>query len=213
MIALRAGFDDSCGTGLSYRSPQPPARLASPTSAGPPGSASATDSTDSSPVQADPAIFSPTGGRRSPDPLVPHQGADPDQWTLEIVNKSDEVVRRFAGRGQPPSTSSGRRTRPACRCRRHLYYRLTVKDRAGRSPLAASTPSRSHHRAGGQHSHHPVRVPIRRTPIREPWTRVSSETPPPSSEVLLGIPVSAMGEALIGLLHDRYEFAARSLSR
>jgi len=29
--------------------------------------------------------------------------SEPESWTVEILSKSDEVVRRFGGKGQPPS--------------------------------------------------------------------------------------------------------------
>ena len=224
MIALRAGFDDSYGTGgLSYRfSPQ--YQLDYGIADQPQGLTH--QGRHQLPVRrilrqfkADPAIFSPTGEKAvTKISLNARTKADPDQWTLEIVNKSDEVVRRFAGQGQPPSHVQwdGKDETGLPLADGTYHYRLTVKDRAGRS-LAGGQPRHRdlHHRAGGQRAHHPgpgcqSGEPRSGNPNA---TRVSSETPPPSSEVLLGIPVSAMGEALIGLLHDRYEFAARSLSR
>jgi hypothetical protein len=146
MLGLRAGFDDSYGTGgLSYRfSPQYQLdyAVADPASG-------LTHRVGISyrfggffaSSKAEPAIFSPTGDKAvTKISLNAHTKADPDQWTLEIVNKSDEVVRRFAGPGQPPShvqwDGKGETGLPLPDGTYH--YRLTVKDRAGRSLLATT---------------------------------------------------------------------------
>jgi len=34
--------------------------------------------------------------------LQAHTKSDADRWSLDFVNKSDEVVRRFGGKGVPP---------------------------------------------------------------------------------------------------------------
>ena len=53
---------------------------------------------------AEPSIFSPTGEKPvTKITLNARTKADPKTWNLEIVNKSDEVVRHFGGQGQPPS--------------------------------------------------------------------------------------------------------------
>jgi hypothetical protein len=53
---------------------------------------------------ANPPVFSPTGEQAvTRISLNARTKAGPQTWTLEIVNKSDEVVRRFGGQGQPPS--------------------------------------------------------------------------------------------------------------
>ena len=53
---------------------------------------------------AEPSVFSPTGERAvTKISLNARTKASPQTWTLDIVNKSDEVVRRFGGQGQPPS--------------------------------------------------------------------------------------------------------------
>ena len=53
---------------------------------------------------ASPAIFSPTGDQAvTKISLNSRTKADPSDWRVEIVNKSDEVVRRFGGAGQPPA--------------------------------------------------------------------------------------------------------------
>jgi hypothetical protein len=53
---------------------------------------------------ADPEIFSPTGEKAvTRIDLRAHTKSEPQDWTLELLDKSDQVVRRFGGRGQPPS--------------------------------------------------------------------------------------------------------------
>jgi flagellar hook capping protein FlgD len=53
---------------------------------------------------AEPAVFSPTGEHAvTRISLNSRTKASPVSWTLDIVNKADEVVRRFGGAGQPPS--------------------------------------------------------------------------------------------------------------
>jgi hypothetical protein len=54
--------------------------------------------------QADPEVFSPTGERPvTRVALNARTKAESRQWALEIVNKSETVVRRFGGRGKPPA--------------------------------------------------------------------------------------------------------------
>jgi hypothetical protein len=53
---------------------------------------------------AEPEVFSPTGERAVTQiKLNARTKSEPDNWQLDIVNKGDEVVRRFGGKGQPPS--------------------------------------------------------------------------------------------------------------
>jgi hypothetical protein len=53
---------------------------------------------------AEPSVFSPTGEHAvTRISLNSRTKAEPESWTLELINKSDEVVRRFGGKGQPPS--------------------------------------------------------------------------------------------------------------
>ncbi len=53
---------------------------------------------------ASPAIFSPTGDHAvTKISLNSRTKSDPTDWRVEIVNKSDEIVRRFGGAGQPPA--------------------------------------------------------------------------------------------------------------
>ncbi len=54
--------------------------------------------------QASPAVFSPTGDQAvTRISLNARTKSDPHDWSVDILNKSDEVVRRFGGAGQPPS--------------------------------------------------------------------------------------------------------------
>jgi hypothetical protein len=51
-----------------------------------------------------PASFSPTGDQPVTQvKLQAHTKAEADRWTLQFVNKSDEVVRQFGGKGVPPA--------------------------------------------------------------------------------------------------------------
>ena len=55
-------------------------------------------------AKASPEIFSPTGENAvTKISLNARTKADPDSWTLSLVNKADEVVRKFGGKGQPPA--------------------------------------------------------------------------------------------------------------
>ena len=54
--------------------------------------------------KAEPAVFSPTGEHAVTKILLNSRTkADAQNWTLEIVNKSHEIVRRFGGNGQTPA--------------------------------------------------------------------------------------------------------------
>jgi hypothetical protein len=54
--------------------------------------------------QAEPEIFSPTGQNPvTKFNLKARTKAEPREWRLDIVNKSDEVVRTFGGRGMAPA--------------------------------------------------------------------------------------------------------------
>jgi len=53
---------------------------------------------------ADPQVFSPLGARSvTKFNLRASTKSDADSWMLEIVDKSDQLVRRFSGRGVPPA--------------------------------------------------------------------------------------------------------------
>jgi hypothetical protein len=55
-------------------------------------------------ASADPAIFSPTGERATTKiDLNARTKGETDSWTLELINKSDETVRKFGGKGAPPA--------------------------------------------------------------------------------------------------------------
>ena len=53
---------------------------------------------------SDPEVFSPTGENAvTKIVLNAHTKAEPENWTLSIIDKSDQEVRRFGGKGQPPA--------------------------------------------------------------------------------------------------------------
>ena len=84
---------------------------------------------------ADPAVFSPTGEQAvTRISLNARTKAGPQLWTLEILNKSDEVVRRFGGQGQPPSHLEwdGKDENGLPLPDGYYRYSLVVKDAAGR---------------------------------------------------------------------------------
>ena len=55
-------------------------------------------------AKADPEIFSPTGEHATTKiDLNARTKGEADSWTLQLVNKSDETVRKFGGKGLPPS--------------------------------------------------------------------------------------------------------------
>ena len=85
---------------------------------------------------ADPPVFSPTGEHAvTRISLNARTKAGPQTWTLEIVNKSDEVVRRFGGQGQPPSHLEwdGKDENGLPLPDGFYRYSLVVKDAAGRT--------------------------------------------------------------------------------
>jgi hypothetical protein len=146
IVALRAGFDGSYGTGgLTYRF-APQYQLDYAMANQPLGLTHRVGLSYRfggffASSKADPSIFSPTGEKAvTKISLNARTKADPDQWTLEVVNKSDEVVRRFAGHGQPPAhvqwDGKGETGLPLPDGT--YRYRLTVKDRAGRSVMATN---------------------------------------------------------------------------
>lgn len=84
---------------------------------------------------ADPAVFSPTGEHAvTRIALNAHTKADSREWTLEIVDKGDQVVRRFGGQGQPPPHVEwdGKDEAGLPLADGVYHYRLSVTDRAGR---------------------------------------------------------------------------------
>ncbi len=55
-------------------------------------------------AQADPPVFSPTGEKAvTKIDLNARTKGEPESWTLVLVNKSDETVRTFGGKGTPPA--------------------------------------------------------------------------------------------------------------
>jgi len=89
---------------------------------------------------ADPAVFSPTGEHAvTKIALNSRTKAEPDRWTLEIVDKGDEVIRRFSGTGQPPAHVQwdGKDENGLPVADGVYRYRLQVKDREGREVAAS----------------------------------------------------------------------------
>jgi hypothetical protein len=146
MLALRAGFNDSYGTGgLTYHF-APQYQLDYAIADQPLGLTHRVGLSYRfggffASSKAEPAIFSPTGDKAvTKISLNARTKGEPDSWTLEIVNKSDEVVRRFAGQGQPPSHVQwdGKDETGMPLADGTYHYRLTVKDREGRSLMATN---------------------------------------------------------------------------
>jgi hypothetical protein len=84
---------------------------------------------------AEPQVFSPTGEHAvTRISLNSRTKAGPQTWTLEIVNKSDEIVRRFGGQGQPPSHLEwdGKDANGLPLPDGFYRYSLVVKDAVGR---------------------------------------------------------------------------------
>ena len=55
-------------------------------------------------AKAEPTVFSPTGETAvTKIELNSRTKAEPESWTLTLMNKSDEVVRTFGGKGQTPA--------------------------------------------------------------------------------------------------------------
>ena len=84
---------------------------------------------------ADPQIFSPTGERAvTRIDLYSKTKADPQTWTLDILDKQDQTVRRFGGAGQPPSHLQwdGKDESGMPLADGTYRYRLVVRDAAGR---------------------------------------------------------------------------------
>ena len=86
-------------------------------------------------AKASPEIFSPTGERAvTKIDLNARTKAEPESWTLEILNKSDEVVRSFGGKGQPPAHIQwdGKDETGLPLADGEYRYRLVVNDADGR---------------------------------------------------------------------------------
>ncbi len=93
--------------------------------------------------QADPEAFSPTGEKPvTRVALNARTKSETRDWALEILNKSDTVVRRFGGQGRPPAHVEwdGKDETGLPLADGSYRYRLVVRDRDGRSvesPLRA----------------------------------------------------------------------------
>lgn len=86
--------------------------------------------------KADPEAFSPTGERPVTQvALNARTKAETRQWALEILNKSDAVVRRFGGQGRPPAHVEwdGKDDTGLPLADGSYRYRLVVTDRDGRT--------------------------------------------------------------------------------
>jgi hypothetical protein len=144
-IALRVGFDDAYGTGgFSYRF-APQYQLDYGVADQPLGMTHRVGLSYRfggffASSKAEPEVFSPTGERAvTKIALNSRTKADPERWTLEVVNKSEEVVRRFSGTGQPPAhVQWDGKDETGMPLADGIYrYRLTVKDRVGREVIAS----------------------------------------------------------------------------
>jgi len=85
--------------------------------------------------KAEPAVFSPTGEHAVTKILLnARTKADAQSWSLDIVNKADEVVRRFGGNGQAPSHIQwdGKDETGLPLADGTYRYHLVVNDREGR---------------------------------------------------------------------------------
>jgi hypothetical protein len=84
---------------------------------------------------AEPAMFSPTGERAVTQiALNARTKAETENWALEIINKSDALVRRFGGSGRPPAHIQwDGKDETGLPLPDGVYrYHLTVKDHEGR---------------------------------------------------------------------------------
>lgn len=85
--------------------------------------------------RAEPEVFSPTGERAVTQiALNAHTRADADHWSLDVMDKSDHVVRRFGGPGRPPDHVEwdGKDDTGLPLADGTYRYRLTVQDKEGR---------------------------------------------------------------------------------
>lgn len=93
--------------------------------------------------QADPEAFSPTGEKPvTRVALNARTKGETREWALDILNKSDTVVRRFGGQGRPPAHVEwdGKDETGLPLADGSYRYRLVVRDRDGRaveSPVRA----------------------------------------------------------------------------
>jgi hypothetical protein len=84
---------------------------------------------------ADPDVFSPTGERAvTKIRLEAHTKTKASRWTLDIVDKSDHLVRRFGGEGAPPAHLlwDGKDETGLPLADGTYHYKLVVSDADGR---------------------------------------------------------------------------------
>ncbi len=85
-------------------------------------------------AKADPPVFSPTGEKAvTKIDLNARTKGQPESWTLSLVNKSDETVRTFGGKGAPPAHLlwDGKDEKGAPLPDGSYRYTLTVLDQEG----------------------------------------------------------------------------------
>lgn len=85
--------------------------------------------------QADPQVFSPTGEKAvTKIDLNARTKSGAESWTLELHDKSNVVVRKFGGAGQPPAHLlwDGKDESGMPMADGTYRYQLTVKDKEGR---------------------------------------------------------------------------------
>lgn len=86
-------------------------------------------------AKADPEIFSPTGERAvTKIDLNARTKAEVEDWSLDLISKSNEAVRRFGGKGAPPAHIlwDGKDETGLPLADGTYHYRLTVHDSEGR---------------------------------------------------------------------------------
>jgi hypothetical protein len=109
---------------------------------------------------ADPQVFSPTGEKAvTRIDLKARTKSDAESWTLDLIDKSDTVVRRFGGRGQAPSHIEwdGKDENGMPLADGVYRYTFTVKDARGR--VLKSDPRTIQISTGGPQGDVPV-IPI-----------------------------------------------------
>jgi hypothetical protein len=90
--------------------------------------------------QADPAVFSPTGEKATTMiQLNARSKAEVDNWSLELINKSGNAVRRFGGPGAPPAHVlwDGKDETGLPVADGVYTYRLNITDKAGHQLASA----------------------------------------------------------------------------